>query len=66
MSIQPSRSYRCSYHPKDRHGVPEFTDTGVLPFVQLKAVNAEDAQRKAQAVTGCAVVGVERLEGGAA
>ena len=62
MSIKLTRSYRCSYYPKDRFGSPVATDTGVLPFVQLKATDAEDAQRKAHAVTGCAVVGVERIE----
>lgn len=66
MHVQPARSYRCSYHPQDRFGVPVSAETGVLPFVQLKAASAEDAQRKAQAVTGCAVVGVERMEGGVA
>lgn len=63
MSIKATRSYRCSYHPHDRHGVPVTTDSGVLPFVQLKALSAEDAQRKAQAVTGQTVVNVERLDG---
>lgn len=66
MQIQPTRSYRCSYHPQDRFGTAVPADTGVLPFVQLKAANAEDAQRKAQAVTGCTVVGVERMEAGTA
>lgn len=61
-----TRSYRCSYHPKDRGGFPVQADSGVLPFIQLKAANAEDAQRKAHAVTGCAVASVERLEGCAA
>lgn len=66
MQIKVQRSYRCSYYPNDRFGSPLAADTGVLPFVQLKATDAEDAQRKAHAVTGCAVVGVERMEGGAA
>lgn len=66
MHVQIKRSYRCSYYPQDRFGCPVAADTGVLPFVQVKASSAEDAQRKAHAVTGCAVVGVERLDGGAA
>lgn len=66
MQITPQRSYRCAYHPKDRYGAPVPCDTGVLPFVQLKAPSAEQAQRSAQAVTGCAIVNVERLEGGVA
>lgn len=56
------RSYRCSYHPQTRDGFPVPADTGVLPFVQVKAANAEDAQRKAHAVTGCPVASVERME----
>lgn len=60
--IHPSRSYRCHYHPRDGGGYPMPAETGVLPFVQLKAANAEDAQRKAHHVTGCSVVSAERLE----
>lgn len=56
------RSYRCSYHPKDANGYPAPADTGVLPFVQLRAANAEDAQRKAFHLTGSPIAGVERIE----
>lgn len=62
MQVTPTRSYRCTYHPQDGYGFPAPADTGVLPFVQLKARDAEDAQRKAHAVTGCPVSQVERLE----
>lgn len=58
-----ARSYRCSYHPQSREGFPLHADTGVQPFVQVKVTNAEDAQRKAHAVTGCPVASVERIEG---
>ncbi len=64
-AVTRARSYRCSYHPQDRDGYPTPAETGVLPFVQLKARNAEDAQRKAHQVTGCPVAQVERLEVGA-
>lgn len=57
-----ARSYRCSYHPQSPSGAPAPADTGVLPFVQLKARNAEDAQRKAFHLTGCPISAVERLE----
>lgn len=41
----------------------ELAATGVLPFVQLRARNAEIAARLALAVTGAvAIVEVERLE----
>jgi len=66
MPAIQTRSYRCSYHPKDRFDSPVATDSGVLPFVNVKAHSAEDAQRQAHAKTGCAVVNVERMEGGAA
>lgn len=56
------RSYRCTYHPNDSYGTPVGAETGVLPFVQIKAKDAEDAQRKAHHVTGCPISGVERLE----
>ena len=60
--IHPSRSYRCHYHPRDGGGYPAPAETGVLPFVQVKAKDAEEAQRKAHHVTGCPVVGAERIE----
>lgn len=66
MQVTPTRSYRCNYHPKGPSGYPVPADTGVLPFVQLKAPNAEAAQRAAHHVTGCAIDSVERVEGGAA
>lgn len=56
------RSYRCSYSPLDRDGFPVVTDTGVLPFVQVQATDAEQAQRAAFALTGCPISEVQRLE----
>jgi hypothetical protein len=56
------RSYRCHYHPKDRNGYPAACDTGVLPFVQVKARDAEHAQRVAHQLTGCSISNVERLD----
>ncbi len=60
--IQPTRSYRCSYHPADRAGFATISETGVLPFVQLRAPDAEEAQRLAHHLTGCAISEVQRLE----
>jgi hypothetical protein len=57
-----SRSYSCHYHPKDRNGYPAACDTGVLPFVQVKARDAEHAQRVAHQLTGCSISNVERLD----
>lgn len=61
-----SHSYRCTYTPLDRDRVPVLNDTGVLPAVQVRARNAEEAQRLAFATVGCPIVVVERLEGVAA
>jgi hypothetical protein len=58
----PLRSYRCHYHPKDRNGYPAACDTGVLPFVQVKARDAEHAQRVAHQLTDCSINNVERLD----
>lgn len=66
MQVTPTRSYRCSYHPKDTNGYPVATESGIQPFVQVKASSAEHAARAAHAVTGCPISNVERVEGGAA
>lgn len=60
------RSYRCHYSPTDQFGAPISSESGVLPYVQLQAADAEQAQRAAHAVTGCPIAEVQRLEGGAA
>jgi len=56
------RSYRCHFHPNDRNGFPAACDTGVLPFVQVEARDAEHAQRVAHDLTGCSISNVERLD----
>lgn len=58
----PERSYRCHYTPLDRDGFPVATESGVLPFIQVKACDAEAAQRSAHALTGCPINEVERLD----
>ncbi|WP_428421927.1 hypothetical protein [Methylibium sp.] len=62
MSTSNHRSYRCYFTPLDRNGIPVACDTGVLPFVQVQAPNAEHAQRAARALTGCPIHTAERLE----
>lgn len=56
------RRYRCTYTPLDRDGHPVPSDTGVLPYVQVQAANAEDAQRLAYATVGCPIAEVQRVE----
>ena len=62
MNIAPLRSYRCTYHPTDGYGRAQLSESGVLPIVQVKAASAEQAQRVAAAITGCAIESVERVE----
>ena len=62
MPAIDSRSYRCHYHPKDRNGHPAACDTGVLPFIQVNARDAEQALRVAHQLTGCSISNVERLD----
>lgn len=60
--MSTAHRYRCTYHPNDRDGYPVHADTGVLPWVQVQAANAEAAQRAAHALTGCAIAEVQRIE----
>ena len=60
--MNAARSYRCYFTPRDALGHLASSDTGTLPFVQVKAANAEAALISAQHVTGCPVAQVERLE----
>lgn len=62
QQVTLARSYRATYHPKDRNGHPVASETGVLPYIQLKAANADDARRLAEATTGCVIANVERIE----
>lgn len=57
-----ARSYRCHYTPLDRDGFPVPSESGVLPFIQIKAESAEDALKKAFAIKCCPIAEVERLE----
>jgi hypothetical protein len=57
------RSYRCHYTPLDRDGFPVASEAGLLPYVQVKAANAEQAARAAQHTLGCPICYVERLDG---
>lgn len=61
MSIN-ERRYRAYYSPLDRDGFPVSSDTGVLPFVQIKADSAEQALTQAYALVGCPISEVQRLD----
>lgn len=60
--MSTSRSYRCTFTPIDRFGVPINTESGVLPWLQLRAKDAEQAARMAHASVGAPIVQVERIE----
>lgn len=60
------QTYRAYYTPRDSYGYPVATETGVLPFVQIQANDAEHAQRAAHHVTGCSIDLVERQDSAAA
>lgn len=62
MQVHATRSYRCHYTPLDRDGFPVPSDSGLLPFVQVKAANAEHALRAAFATIRCPISHVERLD----
>ena len=59
---QAARAYRCHYTPLDRDGWPVPSESGVLPFVDVRASNAEVAQRLAHARTSCPITSCERLD----
>ena len=57
VQVTPTHSYRAYLRP---NGL--LSESGVLPFIQLRAPSAEHAARAAHAVTGKAVDSVERIE----
>ncbi len=59
-----SSRYRIPYIPSGQAQQPTLAE--LLPFVQLHAQSAADAQALAYRVTGCCVLEPVRLEGGAA
>lgn len=61
MQKASTRSYRCSYHPLEG-AFAALCESGVLPFVQVQAKNAEEAQRLAHHITGCAISDIQRLD----
>ncbi|GEM_PF-4125495 len=62
MHIAPLRSYRCYHYPKTPQGLPVADETGLLPFVQVRAASAAHALRAAASITGCVIDRAERLE----
>lgn len=58
LNSTPDRSYCCYYHP--RPDAP--AESGVLPSIRLKAVDADSAARLAYATLGLPIDRVERLE----
>lgn len=63
-NIQPMRSYRAFVYPVTANAWDLEGEEGkkLLQSVQLKAANSEDAEEKAQWVTGMCVHSVERKD----
>lgn len=63
-NIQPMRSYRAFVYPVTANAWDLEGEEGskLLQSVQLKAANSEDAEEKAQWVTGMRVHSVERKD----
>lgn len=61
-----TRSYRCTYFPKDKQGVPQPCDSGALPSIQVRASNANAAELLAGATVNGLVAHVERIDDDAA
>lgn len=59
-----TRSYRCSYFPKDKQGIAQPCDTGALPSIRVQAVNANQAELLAGATVNGLVACVERIDSG--
>eukprot|EP01041_Mallomonas_annulata_P017243 gene17243-35624_t len=59
---QGTRSYRCTYFPKDKQGIPQPCDSGALPSIQVQACNANQAELLAGATVNGLVASVERIE----
>jgi hypothetical protein len=57
-----NRTYRCTYQPLDRDGIPVPCETGVMPYTVLLAPDAEAAQRLAHDRTKSPICSVERIE----
>lgn len=62
MPVSKPRSYRATYYPKDLHGHPVASESGVLPSIRIRAANAEQAAMLAHATTGCVIALTERIE----
>lgn len=63
MQTSPdTRSYRCSFFPKDARGVTHISDTGALPSIRLQARNGTEAELLANATVNGVVAHVERID----
>lgn len=59
-----TRSYRCSYFPKDARGVIHPSDSGALPSIRLQARNGGEAELLGNAMVNGVVATVERIDEG--
>lgn len=57
-----TRSYRCSFFPKDDHGVVHLIDSGALPSIRVQARNGCEAELLGNAMVNGVVATVERID----
>lgn len=64
MNITPTHSYRATLVPADlpAEDVQAAADAGLLPTLRVRAPNARWASAAARALSGKAVLQVERIE----
>lgn len=56
--MSSTRSYRCYYYPRP----DEPSESGVLPYLQVRAADAEQAAQLAYATMGKPIARCERIE----
>lgn len=59
-----TRSYRCSFFPKDDRGVVHLIDSGALPSIRVQARNGGEAELLGNAMVNGVVATVERIDEG--
>lgn len=57
-----TRSYRCSFFPKDDRGVVHLVDSGALPSIRVQARNGGEAELLGNAMVNGVVATVERID----
>lgn len=62
MRKTTTQRYRCTYRPLTIDGFPVASESGVEPFIEVDARNAEEAARLAYAAKRCPITDAVRIE----